>query len=289
MTAPVMAPYRSSTPAGRDGFAQLLRAEWTKFRTVRGWVIAVLVAALVTVLIGVLTGANSSEGCPNGPCQWIMPTGPGGEGVTDNYYFVHEPLSGNGTITTRVTSLAGQVQEGLSARERRTRRPACSRGRRRGSSLPRATGQGAPYAAVMVTGGHGVRMQSNYVNDIAGRPVKVSAATPGWLRLSRTGDTLTGYDSADGTHWTQIGTADLAGLPSTAQVGLFATSPQYVPPANASCSPGQVPPSPRPSPPRSTGSACKTAGPAAPGAAHRYRCRSTTSPTRSCRTRDSPG
>ena len=36
--------------AGRDGFAQLLRAEWTKFRTVRGWVIGMVVAALVIVL-----------------------------------------------------------------------------------------------------------------------------------------------------------------------------------------------------------------------------------------------
>jgi len=27
-----------------DGFAQLLHAEWTKFRTVRGWVIGVIIA-----------------------------------------------------------------------------------------------------------------------------------------------------------------------------------------------------------------------------------------------------
>ena len=38
-----------SLPAGRDGFAQLLRAEWTKFRTVRGWVIGMIVALLVIV------------------------------------------------------------------------------------------------------------------------------------------------------------------------------------------------------------------------------------------------
>ena len=29
-------PYRSSAPARRGDFAQLLHAEWTKFRTVRG-------------------------------------------------------------------------------------------------------------------------------------------------------------------------------------------------------------------------------------------------------------
>jgi len=33
----MLAPYRSELRTGRDGFAQLLRAEWTKFRTVRGW------------------------------------------------------------------------------------------------------------------------------------------------------------------------------------------------------------------------------------------------------------
>jgi len=39
MTSGTITPYRSGLEAGRDGFAQLLRAEWTKFRTVRGWVI----------------------------------------------------------------------------------------------------------------------------------------------------------------------------------------------------------------------------------------------------------
>ncbi len=51
MTA--IAPYRSELATGRDGFAQLLRAEWTKFRTVRGWVIGTLVGALLIVGLGV--------------------------------------------------------------------------------------------------------------------------------------------------------------------------------------------------------------------------------------------
>jgi len=40
------APYRSNLPAGGGGFLQLLHAEWTKFRTVRGWMVALVVAAL---------------------------------------------------------------------------------------------------------------------------------------------------------------------------------------------------------------------------------------------------
>jgi ABC-type transport system involved in multi-copper enzyme maturation permease subunit len=78
---------------------------------------------------------------------------------------------------------------------------------------------------MMVTADHGVRLQDNYVNDTAGEPGAVSAASPRWLRLTRAGGTVTGYDSADGTHWTRVGVVHLAGLPSTVQAGLFTASP----------------------------------------------------------------
>jgi hypothetical protein len=52
----------------------------------------------------------------------------------------------------------------------------------------------------------------------------VSAASPRWLRLVRDGDTITGYDSAAGTHWTPAGTAALPGLTSTVQAGLIAAA-----------------------------------------------------------------
>ncbi len=42
-----------------------------------------------------------------------MPIGPGGEAVTDAFYFVRQPLPGNGTITVRVTSLTGTYTQGL--------------------------------------------------------------------------------------------------------------------------------------------------------------------------------
>jgi ABC-type transport system involved in multi-copper enzyme maturation permease subunit len=88
-----------------------------------------------------------------------------------------------------------------------------------------STRPGSAYAAMMVTAGDGMRMQYDYTGDIAGRPGPVSPASPGWLRLTRSGDTLTGYESADGTHWTTVGTAHPAGLPETVQAGLFAASP----------------------------------------------------------------
>ena len=73
-----------------------------------------------------------------------------------------------------------------------------------GIIITASTRQGAAYAAMMVTGGHGVRMQYDYTERRPGLAGAVTAASPRWLRLTRAGDTVTGYDSADGTHW-QLG------------------------------------------------------------------------------------
>jgi hypothetical protein len=45
------------------GFGSLLRAEWIKFRSVRGWVIGMILAGLLTILLGVFAAANASFGC----------------------------------------------------------------------------------------------------------------------------------------------------------------------------------------------------------------------------------
>ncbi|MFF3442396.1 hypothetical protein [Streptosporangium sp. NPDC002721] len=81
--------------------------------------------------------------------------------------------------------------------------------------------QGTPYAAVMITGGHGVRMQHDFIHDVAGGAVR----GPVWLRLTRSGDTLTGHESGDGRTWTEVGTVEPTGLPETVEIGLFTTSP----------------------------------------------------------------
>jgi ABC-type transport system involved in multi-copper enzyme maturation permease subunit len=238
MTA--VAPYRSELAAGSDGFAQLLRAEWTKFRTVRGWVIGTVVGMLLIVGLGALTGSSSECSIahvtpqnPNPPIQACPapPTGPGGEWVSDSSYFVHQPLDGNGSITVRVTSLTGLYStHGATApgpNPTAGMTPGVQPWSKAGIIIKTSTAQGSAYAAMMVTGSHGVRMQWNYVNDTPGLAGSVSAASPRWLRLTRSGDVITGYDSADGAHWTPVGTATLAGLPSTVQAGLFTASPDY--------------------------------------------------------------
>jgi ABC-type transport system involved in multi-copper enzyme maturation permease subunit len=237
MSTGTMTPYRPEVAPGRDGFGQLLRAEWTKFRTVRGWVIGMFIAALVTAGLGIVAAAGSRSSCSHGPgspvrhgraCAPTLALGPGGEAVDDSFFFVRQPLAGNGSITVRVTSLTGQlpVLSSLGAQQP-SMRPGLVPWAKAGLMIKDGTRPGSAYAAIMVTGAHGVRMQDNFTQDTAGRPGRVSPASPRWLRLTRSGSTITGYDSADGTHWTQVSTVDLAELPSTVQAGLFAASPGY--------------------------------------------------------------
>jgi hypothetical protein len=199
-------------------FHQLLHAEWTKFRTVRGWVVGVAAAALMVVLVALLAGLSSDQrGTPP------VPIGPGGEPVTDSFYFARQPLTGNGSITVPVSSLRSTIASGPEGL-----RPGTVPWAKAGLIIKDGTRPGSPYAAIMVTGSHGVRMQDNYVNDTAGLPGPVSTASPRWLRLDRSGDAITGYNSTDGTHWTTVGTVHLDGLGATVQAGLFVASPDAV-------------------------------------------------------------
>jgi len=194
------------------GYARLLRAEWTKFRTVRGWVVASAVGAVLMVGLGLMTGGQGSCGKDGPGC--VLPVGPGGEEVSDAFTFVHQPLAGDGSITVRVTSLTGRLDPD---------RPGLAPWAKAGLIVKDGTRQGSTYAAIMVTGANGVRMQHDYTHDRAGEP----GASPRWLRLTRTGEIITGEESADGARWTTVGTVRLAGLPSTVRAGLFVTSPQH--------------------------------------------------------------
>jgi hypothetical protein len=179
-------------------------------------------AALAVTLLGLLAAAGIRVERPNGAAPPV-PVGPGGEGVTDRFYFVHRPLAGDGSITARVTSLTGIITYPPPNHDQIV--PGVVPWAKAGVLVKDGTAPGSAYAAVMVTGHRGVRMQHNFTGDVAGRPEGASADAPRWLRLTRAGDTLTGYESADGTHWAEVRTVRLAGLPGVVRVGLFVTSP----------------------------------------------------------------
>ena len=97
MTATI-AGHRPGQQEERDGFARILHAEWTKFRTVRGWVIAVVVAAALMDLVGLFAADRTTSAARTvrarprrAACIPPVPTGRGGEAVTDSFYFVRPP------------------------------------------------------------------------------------------------------------------------------------------------------------------------------------------------------
>ena len=223
--SPAASPYVSSLPPGDDGFGHLLRAEWTKFRTVRGWLIGMLAASAVIVLLGLTSAAGSTTSCSNGPVEVPCPApviGPGGEAVNDKLYLVHRPLTGDGSITVRVGRLSGEITYPPPDFDKIV--PGVVPWAKAGIIVKEGTTQGSPYAALMITGGHGVRMQYDYVHDLAARGDPAPDG-PRWLRLTRVGDELTGAESVDGVSWTTVGSARLDGLPATVRIGMFVTSP----------------------------------------------------------------
>jgi hypothetical protein len=218
-------PVRAAEP---DGFGQLLHSEWTKFRTVRGWVIGMLLAGLLIIAVNFIPGGQCGGMQPTGQVRLGGPgcaltLGPTGQAVTDSFYFVHQPIAANGSITVRATSMAGSYSPGGAPGQETT--SVLQPWSKAGIIIQAGTRPGSAYAAMMVTGSHGVRMQWDYTHDTAGLAGAVSAAAPRWLRLTRSGGTITGYDSADGAHWAKVGTTTLPGLPAAAQAGLFAASP----------------------------------------------------------------
>ncbi|GAA4443163.1 ABC transporter permease subunit [Phytohabitans houttuyneae] len=166
-----------------------LRAELTKLRTAPGLVWCLVGAAAVMLALPLLASAGN-------PGTYDRAA------YVDEFRFVHRTLSGDGTLTARVRTPAAGHPWAMT-----------------GLMVKQSASPGARYAAVFVTPGHGTRMQADFTVDIAG------GGAASWLRIARTGDTVTGYASADGATWREVGRVPMAGLPASVEIGLFATSP----------------------------------------------------------------
>lgn len=196
----------------------------TDFRS-RGRVVAMTAATLLIIALGVLSAIAIAQGthCSEGAVETACPTdplGPNGQPVADEFAFAHRSLGTDGSITVRLAGMTGtitypppkhdQIVSGLVPWAKA------------GIVVKDGTTQGSSYAALMLTGAHGVRMQYDYEGDVAS---KASSGSPRWLRLTRSGSVVKGYESSDGARWTLVGTARLPKLPGTVRVGMFATSP----------------------------------------------------------------
>ncbi|MGK5685268.1 ABC transporter permease subunit [Actinoplanes sp. URMC 104] len=194
----------------------MIRAELTKLRTVRGWTLGLAAAVVAFVGLGLLIASGTVMSCGDRACE-PAPVGPEGQGVEDRFAFAHQRLDGDGSLTARVADLSGiitypppdhdRIVEGLVPWAKA------------GLIVKDGTRPGSAYASVLLTPAHGVRLQHNYVHDKAG------PAGARWLRLTRSGDAVTGYASPDGTTWTAVGTAELPDLPRTVEIGFLVASP----------------------------------------------------------------
>jgi hypothetical protein len=125
----------------------------------------------------------------------------------DEFRFVYQPFSGNVTVTARVGSLTntnGWAKAGVMIRE--------------------SLNANSSNAAMLLTPSNGFNFQ--YRNGTgAGSTAggSMSGAIPNWVRITRSGNTLTGYHSTNGTSWTQTGTITIT-MPSSVYIGFFATS-----------------------------------------------------------------
>lgn len=125
----------------------------------------------------------------------------------DEFRYVYQQYSGNVTVTVRVNSLTNTnawAKAGVMVRE--------------------TLNANSSNAAMLLTPSNGFNFQ--YRNGTgAGSTAggSGSGAIPNWVRITRSGNTLTGFSSTNGTSWTQVGSTTIS-LPSNIYIGFFATS-----------------------------------------------------------------
>jgi hypothetical protein len=179
----------------------LLRAEWTKLRSVNRWVLTLAAAGVLTVSFSVLAASGGGINIQSG-----VAVSPSGKPVADDFHFVHKTLTGDGTVVARVVAQNASHPRAMA-----------------GLMIKDGITRGHTYAAIAVTPASGVRMTADFED------VRVRGGTaPRWLKLTRAGSHITTYDSPDGTTWREVGAVDLPHLPASAQVGMYLTSPAEI-------------------------------------------------------------
>jgi YVTN family beta-propeller protein len=133
--------------------------------------------------------------------------------AADGFHYALTQLTGDGEIRARVTSQSNTnpwAKTGVMLRETLTA------GSRHALMFTTPAGENNGFGMVW-------RPTANAATSYAGGPA-LNAAPNNWVRLVRTGTTISAYASANGNAWTLVSTATLTGLPNTVYVGLAVTS-----------------------------------------------------------------
>lgn len=134
-------------------------------------------------------------------------------GVTDAFRYVHQGVSGDFEIVARVASQRNvdPVTETQAASAA-------------GVMVRAGTGASARFVAVLATPGGGVSLRwRDGVGATAGVTNVSTIRSPIWVKVRRVGDGFSGYYSANGTEWKQIGTTRSLTLDDT-RAGLAVNS-----------------------------------------------------------------
>jgi regulation of enolase protein 1 (concanavalin A-like superfamily) len=125
----------------------------------------------------------------------------------DAFRYAYQPLTGDGAITARVTSIANTnvwAKAGVMIRE--------------------SLAAGSTHASMVVTPGSGVSFQRRTTTSSASSETTTGGlAAPYWVRIVRSGSVFTGLRSTDGANWTNMGSVTIPMTPN-AYIGLAVTS-----------------------------------------------------------------
>jgi hypothetical protein len=129
-------------------------------------------------------------------------------GRNDRFHFVHQTLSGDGEITARVSSLQNT---GTSSRV--------------GVMIRDTLATNSRHVFMGLTGSNAYRwVRRTSTNGTTSTTSSSTGTVPNtWVRLTRVGNVITAYKSANGTSWTQVGSLT-ASFPSNCYVGLVVAS-----------------------------------------------------------------
>jgi regulation of enolase protein 1 (concanavalin A-like superfamily) len=127
--------------------------------------------------------------------------------ASDEFRFVYQPLTGDGTVVARIDSFS----------------PADTWSKA-GVMIRETLGAGSKHAFMLLSGSAGLAFQRRAATG--GGTAHTTGAwgvAPVWVRLVRQGTTITAAHSFDGVTWTIVGSATVAMAP-TVSVGLAVTS-----------------------------------------------------------------
>ncbi|HYO10252.1 MAG TPA: hypothetical protein VER17_14890 [Tepidisphaeraceae bacterium] len=152
-----------------------------------------------TAAIGTSTGSSSASGTT------ASLTSTGGDiwGTADSYQFTYVPITGDSSITARVTSISGSTAAKVGVMIRGS----LAAGGQHMSALLNPSGN-ARYAWRTTAGGNTSELNAG------------ASGVPYWLRVTRAGNSLSAFRSVDGVTWVQIGIARTVTMGTTAYVGL---------------------------------------------------------------------